>query len=309
MAEGGDGHGFGGHKGAPHTTGIKMALHKGDWPKQTWSHPLPHDFTFSFGLGIDNLSDQNSTFIPYVMQDNAIIDYETIKTNKENDDFAVVAKPNCAAGSYVPKCTVAWKAFSPVEIKLMQFHTMKIHTAMLSRLDAFDKKTGNDIETILELTHETTDEQAYGLHTNVKLFEGHLVQDLPAEIPGLDTNQQPEAINFDMELYFDALHYYTNREMLRSVTDRMKTHTLKSYVVSINSPIRDIIVTDYDSRMPSVCKYMNPYTLYGEIFHAPKTGSKNQVQLGSAVTDLEHLTILGRVRFNEYNPDFNFSRA
>ncbi len=207
-----------------------MPGHQG-WDRMTWENPLPHDFTFGFGLDIDDAAvTKHSTMIPYVMQDNAIIDYETIKTNKQNDDFAAVAKPNCAAGSYVPRCMVTWRAFTPTiggaEIDTLQFHYMNIHTAMLNRLDAFDKKTGNDIETILELTHEVTDEQVYMLGNNVKLYEGHGVNDLPADVPGLDTNQQPEGCAFDMEMYFDALHYYSNAEMLRTVTDRMKRYVL-----------------------------------------------------------------------------------
>ncbi len=289
-----------------------MALHKGSWPKQTWDFPLPHDYTFSFGLDIDDVAvTKHSTIIPYVMQDNAIVDYETIKTNPENEDFAVVAKPNCGAGSYVPRCTVSWKAFCPVigsaELDILQFKYMPIHTAMLSRLDAFDKKTGNDIETILELTHETTDEQAYMLGNDIKLYEGHGVNDLPSDVPGLDTTTQPEGCAFDMELYFDALHYYTNKEMLRTVTGRMLNYTT-SAITKAGRPT-DKIMKYYSSRMPSICKYMQPYTLYAGLFHAPAVSTQNQFMLAGDVTPIEHITFLGRVRFNEYNPDFNFARA
>ncbi len=279
-----------------------------DWPKVVWQNPLPHDFTFSFGLDMDDAAaTKNSTIIPFVMQDNAIIDYETIKTNKENADFAVVAKPNCAAGSYVPKCSVSWVGFSPAaEVNIMKFKYMDIHTAMLNRLDAFDKKTGNDIETILELTHEVTDEQTIPLWNTVKIYEGHHVQDLPAEVPGLSTNQQPEGVAFDLEMYFDALHYYTNRQMLRTLTGRMLNYEL-------SRPVVDNIRTDarvakyFNTRMPKIASYMNPYAFYGGLFHCPQVGTQNQYM--TTTTAIEHLTILGRCRFNEYNPDFNFARA
>jgi len=289
---------------------VNLALHKGSWPKQTWDFPLPHDYTFAFGLSAENPL-KNSTIIPFVMQDNAIVDYETIKTNPENEDFAVVAKPNCAAGSFVPRCTVSWKAFLPTiaggELELVNFKYLPIHTSMLSRLDAFDKKTGNDIETILELTHETTDEQAYMLGTDDKLFEGHQVLDLPAEIPGLDTSQQPENCAFDMDLYFDALHYYTNKEMLRTVTDRMESYDVSS--LTKGGPTRSKIVRYYRNQTPSICKYMQPYTLYAGLWHLPQVSTIDQYLIAADTTPIEHLTVLGRVRFNEYNPDYNFSRA
>ncbi len=91
-----------------------MAVNRRDWPRQTWKYPLVHDFTFGFGLQADDtVATKNSTIVPYLMQDNAIVDYETIKTNPENADFAAVAKPNTAAGSYVPKVMVSWWARSP----------------------------------------------------------------------------------------------------------------------------------------------------------------------------------------------------
>ncbi len=301
-----------GHEATLKDVDRKLALHKGSWPKQTWNYPLPHDYTFSFGMDMDAAAaTKNSTIIPYVMQDNAIVDYETIKTNPENEDFAVVAKPNCAAGSFVPRVSVSWKAFCPViggaEIDVMNFKYMPIHTSMLNRLDAFDKKTGNDIETILELTHETTDEQAYMLGNDIKLYEGHGVQDLPSDVPGLDTSTQPEGCAFDMEMYFDALHYYTNKEMLRKVTGRMLSYDIRK--ISTNLHNKEIIKQYYSNNMPSICKYMQPYTLYAGLFHVPLAGTQNQYQLTTEVTAIEHITFLGRVRFNEYNPDWNFARA
>ncbi len=286
-----------------------MAISKRDWPKQTWKYPLPHDFTWSFGLGMDNASTKNSTIVPYLFQDNAIVDYETIKTNPQNEDFAVKANANCASGSYIPRCMVSWAMFSTSsEITIAKVHTMNIHTSMLNRLDAFDKKTGNDIETILELQHETTDEQAGALYNATKLFEGHHNGDLPfPDTPFLTTTGQLEQVAFDMELFFDALHYYTNKEMLRQVTERMKTHLFGNY--SEDVPISNRIIRSYRDVVPSMCKFQHPYTYCGELFHVPLSGTKNQFLVAGGTTNLEHVTVMGRVRFNEFNPDFNFARA
>ncbi len=288
-----------------------MTVHKvskKDWPRQTWIYPRIHNFNFGFGLSAEN-SAKAHTIVPYLMQDNALIDYETIKTNPENADFATVAYPNCCAGSYVPKITVGWSAFIPTadfEIISLLFNTLKMGCAMLNRLDAFDKKTGNDIETILELQHETTDEQAYPLWNGTKLFEGAGTYDYDPLVPALTTDQQPEGVDFDKELFFDAMHYYTNKQMLRSVTQNMKTHLVSEPIVPHG---KSIIRFSRTYSIPSACKFMNPYTFHGELFSVPQVGDRTQLQLAGETTPIEHLTVKGFVRFFEYNPDFNFARA
>ncbi len=288
-----------------------MAVHKvskKDWPRQTWVYPRIHNFNFGFGLSAEAATKAH-TIVPYVMQDNALVDYETIKTNPENADFATVAYPNTCAGSYVPMITVGWHMFIPTadtEIISIIVNTMRLGCAFLNRLDAFDKKTGNDIETILELTHETTDEQAYPLWNGTKLFEGGGTYDYDALVPGLTTDQQPEGIAFDKEMFFDAMHYYTNKQMLKSVTDRMRTYLISEPIVPHG---RSMISGGGTYRIPSACKFMNPYTFHGELFSVPQVGDLSQLQLASETTAIEHITVKGFVRFFEYNPDFNFARA
>ncbi len=279
-----------------------------DWPRLTWQYPRMHNFNFGFGLSAEDTT-RASTIVPYFLQDNALIDYETIKTNPENADFAVVAYPNVCAGSYIPRITIGWRCFIPTadtEIISMIFNTMVINTSMLNRLDAFDKKTGDDIETILELTHETTDEQAYPLWNNVKLFEGAGTYDYDALVPGLTGTQQPEGVAFDKEMYFDAQQYYTNKEMLRAVSQRMKTHLVSEPIVPHG---KSMITFARNMSVASLCKFVHPYDFCGELFHVPQVGSLSQLHLAGETTAIEHLTVKGFIRFNEFNPDFNFARA
>ncbi len=201
---------------------------KRDWPRLTWQFPRIHNFNFGFGLSVEDQT-KNSTIVPYFFQDNALVDYENIKTNPENADFSVVSYGNTCAGSYIPRIQVHWIMYIPptdTTITMLKANSMVINSSMLNRLDAFDKKTGNDIETILELQHETTDEQCYPLWSGIKLFEGQGVYDYWTDLPGLTTDQQPESVAFDKEMFFDAMHYYTNRDMLKFVTQRMKTYTV-----------------------------------------------------------------------------------
>ncbi len=277
------------------------------WERRVFEFPLIHEFDFGFGLSLEDET-KNSTIVPYQFQDNALVDYELIKTNPENADFATVAYPNVMAGSYVPWCLVNWMMFltpTDVEVSMAKVNTMKIHTSMLNRLDAFDKKTGNDVETIIELEHETTDEQTGPLWANVKLFESQGTYDYHANVPNLTGTQQPESVAFDKALYFQARQYYTNKEMLNKVTDRMKTWTLTEPIV----PKGRSIITSTSKTIDPVNKFAQPYSFTGELFHVPQVGQKDQYHQASQTTAIEHVTVVGSVFFPEVNPDFNFARA
>ncbi len=292
-----------------------MAIHevsKRDWPRLTWKYPRMHNFEFRFGLDADDAAaTKNATIVPYLWQNNAIVDYENIKTNPENADFAVVAYGDTCAGSYIPSLNVGWDAYimpTDTEMVHLRFETLMIGTSMLNRLDAFDKKTNDDIESILELQHDTGDEIAYPLFNGTKLYEGGGAQDLTplggfADI-GLSTDGQMEGVAWDKEKFFDAMHYYTNKQMLKILTDGLKTHIVSEPLVPHG---RSIITQRGGVTLPSLCKFQHPYTFCGQLFSLPQVGSRSQYHF--AATAVEHLTVKGFVRFNEFNPDFNYARA
>lgn len=278
------------------------------WDPRTWVYPKIHKFNFGFGLSAED-STRASTIVPYFFHDNALVDYENEKTNPQNDDFAVDNTPNVCQGSYIPSVRLDYVMFlkpDDTEISHLTMDRMKIHTAFLNRLDAADKKTGSDIETLIELTHETTDEQCYPLWNGTKLFESGGTYDYPASVPGLTTDGQPEGVAFDKETFFDAKHYYTNKEMLNSVTGPLRSVTLSEPIVPHGMSIVHYHKT---VRCPSNVRFQNPYTFFGELFSVPQVGDISQYHLASETTAVEHLTVKGTVRFNEYNPDFNFARA
>ncbi len=292
-----------------------MAIHqvsKRDWPKLTWKYPRVHNFNFGFGLSAENGA-KASTYIIYFLQDNALVDYENIKTNPENVDFSVVAYPNVCAGSYVPKVHVSYNMYIPpsdTEIVHLRVNTMEVGISMLNRLDAFDKKTGEDIESLLNLTHETTDEQCYPLFNGTKLFESGGVYDQAGEGSsphfGLTTDSQPEGVAFTQETFFDAMHYYTNKEMLKTVTNRMRSHILSEPLVPHG---RSIVSKTLTFNTPSLCKFQHPYTFCGELVTVPQVNTRSQYHLAGETTAIEHMQLKGYCRFYEYNPDFNFARA
>ncbi len=285
-------------------------IDKRDWDRRTWKFPYIHNFNFGFGLTADSASvTKRSTIVPYMFQDDIAIDLETIMTNPANAGFMVTAEPNVTSGSYIPSIRVNWVMYmEPADTELTHLlaNTMPINISMLNRLDAFDKKTGNDIETILELTHETDEEQTLVLWNGIDLFEQSLDKfDYPTSVEGLTSGGRPEGVAFDKDLFFDAMHYYTNKDMLKTVTGGMRTHVLSEPII----PHGRSIITGGKSVVPSLCKFANPYMFCGELFHVPPEDDRSQYSIGTAATDKAHLWVKGFVRFNEYNPDFNFERA
>jgi len=277
------------------------------WEKRVFQFPLIHEFNFGFGLSLEDET-KNSTIVPYQFQDNALVDFENVKTNPENADFATVAYPNVMAGSYIPWCLVNWSMFltpTDTEVSIAKVNTMMIHTSMKDSLDAFDKKTGSSTQSILELQGESTDEQCGPLFANVKLFESQGTYDYHANVPFLTGTQQPESVAFDKVVYFQSRQYYTNKEKLNKMTDRMKTHTLVEPIV----PHGKAHISHTSRNIDSVNKFAHPYSFSGELFHLPQVGQKDQYHQASQTTAIEHVTVVGSVFFPEVNPDFNFARA
>ena len=272
---------------------------------EAWQYPLIHKFKFAFGLSAED-TDKASTIVPFIISDEALVDYELVKVHPNNADFTIAEYPNVCKGSKVTDLQINWKAFIPpddTEISLLSFDELNIHTNFLRRLDATDELTGNDIETLIELTHETTDKQVYPLWNGTKLFEGHLIQDYHANVPGLTTDQQPEGVAFDKDTYFKAMHYYTNKEMLKQVTSSMRTHTISEPAV----PHGRAITGGSIRGVPSVCKAIEEYTFFGKLFSVPQVGSRFQYHKASQTTAKEHLTVIGEVTFYERNNGFNFA--
>ncbi len=276
-----------------------------------WFYPRVHNFEFGFGLSADAAT-KASTIQPWIMMNDSIEDYELIKTNPENDDFAVVNYPDIAAGSVVPRVMVDYSMYIPssdTQLVHLMCNTMRIHTSMKNRLDAFDKKTGDTTQSILELEGETSDTICYPLYNGTKLFEAGGTFDTTykdgfADV-GLGTDLQPEGVAFVKETFFDARHYYTNKEMLNLMTDRMKSYVISEPLVSG----RSVIHVHYNYSTPSLCKFANPYTFCGELFHVPQSGSIDQYHIAAETSAIEHLRVKGRIRFKEFNTDFNFARA
>ncbi len=260
-------------------------------------YPLMHDMEFQFSLNAEDET-KNSTLVPIMFQDSLAQTLATTYVNPKSASFEVSAQPNCSPESIVPqlqlsfKCSLTKGAIETDKIRSLSLNYMFINGAFLNRLDATDDKTGFDIETILELTHETDEEQVIPLWANVKLSDGSLV---PTGVEGLTTTQVYESVAFDKELFFDAMQYYTNNHMLRTMAPSMKTILLKRdypYTRSGTKPVAPI------------CKFQNPYSFGFLLFHLPQVGSIDQYGLASETTNIPHVTVSGKIRFPEWNKGF-----
>ncbi len=263
-------------------------------------YPLMHDIEYNFGLSAEGTT-KDTTIVPLMINDISAQVLATTFVNPKHATFEVSNSPNCSPESIMPYMSMSLRASltkGAIEtdfVRSLSFNYMMINTAFLSRLDAIDSKTGFDTETILELTHETTDEQAYPLWTTVDVGVGNTAANL-AGIGGTPL----ESVAFDKEQFFDAMHYFDNRSMLRVMAPSMRTVTIKRdypYVTSGTRPVAPI------------CKFKNPYTFAGLLVNVPQTGAIDQYGLITDTTAIDHINFTMKIRFPEWNKGFYQERV
>ncbi len=193
-------------------------------------------------------------------------------------------------------------AFATDGLRELKFNWMPIYTAFVDSLDAEDARTGVSVEDILELQHDVTNKDTYPLYANVKLDNGIAVPLSTKPVAeafadlGLTTTAVIESTAWDKELFYDALSYYSNKGMLSKVVGPMHTH-----VVGLDKPY---LYHSNNFTNPSV-KRGNPYTFCGILFNLPQAQDGDQLHFTGETTPIAHLNISGRVRFDEWNPNFD----
>lgn len=269
----------------------------------TTQYPYPHELSCQFLLNIDD-SDQNCTIINNLHHDEAVLP-SAIKTHPENLAFTETDAPNVSHDSKIFKVnttirvTLTKGAVNTDKVQAVRFAFMSIHGAF-EDFDAKDELTSATPGTILEITKESTDRQSYPIYNGTKLtekFTNSALQD--ALMPGLTTTQKIEQVDFDPDLYYDALHYYTNSGMLKKVQDGLRWITLTQ-----KNPTKLIKFTQTSSTKAS-----NPYTILAHMIYAPESGSKYAIQTVGETTDITHLAVEYRSRFLEWHDKFLFDRV
>jgi hypothetical protein len=238
------------------------------------------------------------------MHDEAVLP-STIYTNPEHANFVEEDAPNCAAESKVYRyegrlrITMHKSGIDSDGLKAVRVCFMKIHGAF-EDFDASDELTGLSVGDVLELTKETTDRQTYPIYDGTKMSEKYTNSALQdAKVPNLTTTQVIENVDFDIETFYDMLHYSTISSKLRSVTTGLRWLTLTT-----QNPTRVV-----KFRITSSVKSMNPYAFLGILFHAPLAGTKYQIPIATDVTTTAHLVAEMSGRYLEWNDNFNHERA
>lgn len=270
-------------------------------------HPLPHNCNFVMNFQAEDET-KNSSILPLFRMTEAAAAPENIEVNPTNANFAEEAGFSIARESIVPRINLRFSlqmtkgAIETDAMRAIRVNYMPIYTAFLDSLDAEDEKSGNDIETILELQHATDNKDVYPLYANVDLGSdtssimlntvhyGEALADW-----GLTTAATYESVAFDDGAFFDALQYYSNSGMLKKVVGGWR-----SIIVTRDRPY---IYYSNNYTQPMV-KRGNPYTFCGILFHVPQAGSSDQLFAAGDTTAIEHVRMTGRERFDEWNNAF-----
>ncbi len=266
--------------------------------------PLPHNFNYKFGLNIDSGTTKGATYLPLILNDEGLVNADTVNVNPKHGSFAESNNPYCHQESIIPrmgvtiKATLSKIAIETDKIRQLNFSWMPVYTSFLNRLEAQDSKTSVQVEDILELQHETVGKSTYPIWGG-KLSLAPAVgihASATTAFMGMTTNANLELIAFDRELFFDALQYYTNAEMLKKVIGRTNNVTL--------TRDRNYFYHSNNFTHPTV-KRINPYTFCGILFYSGKEGSTDQLlQVGDA-TSVDHIIVQAHIRYDEWNNSFD----
>ncbi len=271
--------------------------------KQKW-WPQPHVIDGGISFEFDDAT-IDSTIIPIAFYDEALGAPSTKETNPENAAFAIVQdEPNCFVGSRINsifcefRFTVT-KDFLEDSIPNLRMAIMPIYCAFSEDYTAADELSGETVATTLELQTESTDRQGGPLYVagtdmpektaNVGL--------MGVNVPFLNVDQGLEAVAFNHNNYYNAIQHQTHSGKVRACSGGLRWFNLNA-----NRPF----VKMRFGIVPKV-KAMNPFTYYGMLLHAPPAGQGIQ---GPALAELTVATpyvhVDWAIRYNEWNPEFNF---
>ncbi len=265
--------------------------------------PLPHNFKYQTEFSID-ATGQEGTYLPIILNDEALVNADTVNVNPEHGSFAESNNAYCHKNSIIPRININLRAkltklaIETDKVQTIMFNWMPVYTAFESRLNAADSKTAVDVESILELQHESVGKSVYPIWSGTDLVSGTVgIHSTPTTaLMGLTTDTKLESVLFDKELFFDALQYYTNSAMLKKVIGKMHRVLLNRtsvYKYSSNN-----------FTMPMV-KRVNEYTFCGILVWCPLITDFEQMGSAGNTTAISHIFLSMQVRYDEWNSQFD----
>ncbi len=275
--------------------------------RQTW-WPQPHRLTAGVTFELDAAT-LDSTILPIAFYDEGLGAPSGVNTNPEHASFALVGdQANCHVGSRINMITAQLRfsltsKFFDDNLSGIRFATMPIFMAFINDYTAIDELSSLEIQDILMMQTESTDRQGGPLYVAAtdlaEKVAGH--GNLGANTPFLDTDVGIESVAFNSNAYYNALHFHTTKDKLKSVQGGLKWH-----VINANRPFMKM---DFFIR-PKV-KAMNPFTYFGVLVHVPVQGDADQI--GVITRDItaatQYLDLDWDVRYNEWNPEFDMGKV
>ncbi len=273
-----------------------------------------HEFIMSSQFYIDaSAANTNSTMIPIIMNDDAQGDPMSFKAHPEHASWAEVAQPTCFPDSEIKNMKITIDIIVPKNTSAitsqLNFQYGLISCAFPEDLDALDEKSGLTLKEVLEIQKETTDRQCYPLYNGTDLANP---SSLPANIPGLTTNQLVEGISWDPEVLKDQRRY-----------GRIKGLIKKCMPIGMRSvTLRGRSVAGYAKRItinftPSNAKFINPYTFLGVVLYMPSNGAINAwdkdihqpVSDADLTSNTEYVIFAVHAQYDERNPEFHMGKV
>jgi hypothetical protein len=271
----------------------------------TW-YPRPHESKYAIAISADNTASARNTIIPLAFYDEGQGAPANYSAHPENASFTSVDKPNCYPDSRIDsvnamlEVSLSQEALETDKIHALKFGYMTIFTAFENVLTASDELTAETIKSILELQSEATDRQTYPLWTGTKMSEkisGEFTYD--ADVPGLTTTQVAESVDWNNDMFYDALQYYTISDLLKTVCGGLKWVTLTRSHPTIKIPIH----------IRNNVKRMNPYTFFGLLLTVPKEGTFYQFPKNGTLSAIDHVFANVTCRYLEWNEGFDFDKV
>ncbi len=275
---------------------------------RSMEYPLPHNFAYQFRLDLEQAA-QNSTYVSLIQNYEGMNAADTIEVNPSNAAFLEETGARCQPDSIIPKMNISIRAqFKHAtdesdNLRFAIFNWMPVYLSFLDNYTAMDNKADVEIEDILELQHTVANKDCTPLFgTKLQLISAATHPVNTVNMTGtfttedLTTNVNPEAVAFDEELFWDAMQYYSNAPMLRSVIGKWHTEILHAE--------HPFIMNSNNFTNPKV-KRVNEYTYCGILFHVPQIGTAKQFYEAADSTAASGIDFRVQVRYDEWNSQFD----
>ncbi len=263
----------------------------------------PHFLQYGVAFELDDET-INSTICPLAFYDEGMGAPTSLETHPENAAFVVVSdQANCFINSRIDLVLAELRfelttKFIDDNLTAIRGAFMVITTAFIDDYTAIDELSTLEIQDVLELQTEATDNQGGPLYVAAAdLAESSASRaHLASTTPFLDTDTGLEGVAFNPETYYNMLQFMTNSGKLKAVQNG-----LKWFLMDINHPVKTFKI----HIRPKV-KRMNKFTYFGVLVHFPIAGDSRQIPAAGEITAAtQYVVLVVRARYSEWNQDFN----